>query len=92
MGGTASDLLSEEETASDTVYEDFVKCYGIEEDENVRDEVIDFEQKPFSAHCDSVQNGLDAFRWLLDSYDITQFFKFVIHTCKNVSILPISLN
>ncbi|VDK85470.1 unnamed protein product [Litomosoides sigmodontis] len=75
--GDEFELHDDEGTTSDMVYEDFVKCYGIEKDEDVHDEVIDFERKPFSTHCDSVQNGLDAFRWLIDSYDITQFFKMV---------------
>lgn len=54
-----------------------MKCFGTDEDEDVCDAVIDFEQKPFSVHSDSVQNGLDAIQWLINPYDITQFFKFV---------------
>uniref|UniRef100_A0A0R3RQS8 Bifunctional lysine-specific demethylase and histidyl-hydroxylase n=1 Tax=Elaeophora elaphi TaxID=1147741 RepID=A0A0R3RQS8_9BILA len=75
----------EEETGNDAVYENFVKCYEINEDENVHGVVIDFGQKPFSAHCDSVQNGLDAFQWLIGSYDITQtiFQKKVLHVSRN---------
>ncbi|CAG9535774.1 unnamed protein product [Cercopithifilaria johnstoni] len=78
LSACSSFLNDEEEgTANDMVHENFVKCYGIEENENVQGVVIDFEQKPFSSHCDSVQNGLDAFQWLIDSYDIAQFFKTV---------------
>uniref|UniRef100_A0AAF5RVS9 Bifunctional lysine-specific demethylase and histidyl-hydroxylase n=1 Tax=Wuchereria bancrofti TaxID=6293 RepID=A0AAF5RVS9_WUCBA len=85
--GNDKELIDERITNS-TVRENFVKCYGKDKDEDVNDVVIDFEQKPFSAHCDSVQNGLDAIQWLIDPYDLTQFFKTVfqkkvLHVCHN---------
>ncbi|KAL3984786.1 Cupin family protein [Acanthocheilonema viteae] len=75
-----------EEITNDTVHGKFVKYYGTKEDKDVHG--IDFEQKPFSAHCDSVQNGLNALQWLIDSYDIKLFFKMVFQkkvfcVCRN---------
>ncbi|VDN83547.1 unnamed protein product [Brugia pahangi] len=80
--------LIDERSTNNAVRENFVRCYGKEKDEDASDVVIDFEQKPFSTHCDSVQNGLDAIQWLIDPYDLTQFFKMVFqkkvfHVCHN---------
>ncbi|EFO28064.1 hypothetical protein LOAG_00418 [Loa loa] len=60
----------------DTLCERFIKFCG-KKDDDVHGVIIDFERKPFSAHCDSVQNGLNALQWLIDPCDITQFFKMV---------------
>ncbi|VDO28304.1 unnamed protein product [Onchocerca flexuosa] len=83
-----SDEENQERTADTMVYENFVKCYRTKNNGNVHGAIIDFEQKPFSAHSDSIQNGLDAMQWLIDPYNIKQFFKAifqkkVFYMCRN---------
>ncbi|KAM3718117.1 Bifunctional lysine-specific demethylase and histidyl-hydroxylase NO66 [Dirofilaria immitis] len=82
------DEENREEIVTDSICEEFVKCDGTKESENGHGPIIDFEQKPFSAHYDSVQNGLHAIQWLIDPYDITRFFravfqKKIFHICRN---------
>uniref|UniRef100_A0A8R1TVM9 Bifunctional lysine-specific demethylase and histidyl-hydroxylase n=1 Tax=Onchocerca volvulus TaxID=6282 RepID=A0A8R1TVM9_ONCVO len=84
----SDDEKNQKGTGDAMIYENFVKCYGTKKNENVHGAIIDFEQKPFSAHSDSIQNGLDAMQWLIDPYDIKQFFKVifqkkVFYVCRN---------
>uniref|UniRef100_A0A915Q011 Bifunctional lysine-specific demethylase and histidyl-hydroxylase n=1 Tax=Setaria digitata TaxID=48799 RepID=A0A915Q011_9BILA len=82
------DTTIPKKNGNDSMCENFVKCYRIGEDGNFQSVPIDFEQKPFSASCDSLQNGLAAIQWLMDPYDVKEFFrtvfqKKVFYVCRN---------
>ncbi|MCP9259765.1 Bifunctional lysine-specific demethylase and histidyl-hydroxylase NO66 [Dirofilaria immitis] len=85
------DEENREEIVTDSICEEFVKCDGTKESENGHGPIIDFEQKPFSAHYDSVQNGLHAIQWLIDPYDITRFFRAVFQKKYSIFVVIIQV-